>query len=231
MQPKQSLSIPVAIVVAGALIAVGLYMSGRGNATQPSTNTASNRPATASLDSIKPVSSTDHILGSPKAKVVIVEYSDTECPFCKNFQVTLRQIVSAYNGQVAWVYRHFPVHNKSVDEGEALECAAELGGNDIFWKYADKVFEQTNSNDSLDPAALPQIASSLGLDVAKFNACLSSNKYEKKILDDRQAVIDAGAQGTPYSVIFANGQKIPITQGALPFNSMKSIIDTVLKES
>lgn len=223
---KQNLSIPIAIIVAGALIAVGLWSSGR-TSTKPS-NTVATAPQT-SLDSIKPIQPTDHVLGDPKAKVVIVEYSDTECPFCKNFHSTLSQIVADYKGQVAWVYRHFPVHSKSVNEGEALECAAELGGNSAFWSYTSKVFEQTNSNDSLDPAALPQIAKDIGLDVTKFNTCLSSGKYEQKINQDRQDVISAGAQGTPYSVIFVSGQKIPITQGAIPYAGMKNIIDTAIK--
>lgn len=227
MESKQNLSIPVAIIIAGALIAFGLYISGRNN-VQPVKTAA---VPVANLDGIKGFLPTDHVFGNPKAKVTIVEYSDTECPYCKNFHSTLHQIVASYNGQVAWAFRHFPVHSKSIHEGSALECAAELGGNDVFWKFADKVFEITNSNDSLDQAVLPQIASSLGLDVAKFNACVDSGKYTAKITKDRQDVTDAGAQGTPYSVIFANGQKIPITQGAIPFAGMKNIIDTVLKGS
>jgi protein-disulfide isomerase len=227
MEQKQNLAIPVAIIIAGALIAGGLYMSGRSSAQAP---TAVKTQA-ASLASIKPIQPTDHVFGDPKAKVVIVEYSDTECPYCKNFHSTIHQLVSSYNGKVAWVFRHFPVHSKSVNEGSAAECAAELGGNDTFWKYIDAVFTQTNSNDSLDPAVLPKIAADVGLNVTAFNTCLKSGKYEAKITQDRQDVIDAGAQGTPYSVIFANGQKIPITQGAIPFAGMKSIIDTVLKGS
>jgi len=225
---KQSLSIPIAIIIAGALIAFGIYWTGRGQAAPKPVATTQSA---SDLSSIAPIQPTDHILGNPKAKVVIVEYSDTECPFCKQFQDTLHQVVESYNGQVAWVFRHFPVHTKSVNEGNAIECAAELGGNDTFWKYTDEVFSETNSNDSLDPAVLPQIAVKEGLDPTKFNACLSAAKYTDKINKDRSDVVAAGAEGTPFSVIFAAGQKIPITQGALPFADMKNIIDTVLKNS
>jgi protein-disulfide isomerase len=223
-EQKQSLSIPVAIIIAGALIAGGIYMSGeKGSAP------VANVPAQPSLDSIAPISANDHVLGNPKAPIVIVEYSDIECPFCKQFHDTLHKIVTDYGTQVAWVFRHFPVHKNSIKEGEAAECAAEIGGNDAFWKYTDRIFAKTPSNDGLDLGQLPIIAAEVGLDVVKFNACLSSGKYADKITQDRTDVINAGAQGTPYSVIFAGSERIPLTAGALPYNEMKSIIDAIIK--
>ena len=62
-----------------------------------------------SLIKMKPVSDGDHILGDKNASVKIVEFSDTECPFCKRFHTTMQQVVKDNNGQVAWVYRHFPL--------------------------------------------------------------------------------------------------------------------------
>ena len=82
----------------------------------------------------------DHIIGSPDAEVVIIEYSDFECPFCKAFQPTLKQIVSESNGNVAWIYRHWPIHQNSVQKLIAAECVAKLKGNDAFWKYGDLLF-------------------------------------------------------------------------------------------
>ena len=96
------------------------------------------------MEKIRGVQDDDHIIGDKNAKVVIVEYSDTECPFCKVFHETLHQVVSEYDGKdVAWVFRHWPIpqlHPKAPKEAEALECAAELGGNDMFWKYTHKLF-------------------------------------------------------------------------------------------
>lgn len=228
---KQSLSIPVAIIIAGLLVAGGIYWTGRNGQSAAAPSAIALGGQEASLDSIKPLQPTDHVQGDPKSKIVIIEYSDTECPFCKSFNATLHQLMIAYPGQIAWAFRHFPVHTKSVHEETALECAAELGGNDAFWQFTDRVFSMTNSNDSLDPAALPQIARALGLDPTAFATCLNSGKYDAKIEQDKQDVIAAGAQGTPYSVIFAGGQKIPISQGALPYSAMKNIIDTILKNS
>lgn len=228
-EQKQTLSIPVAIIIAGALIAGGIYWTGRGK-TAPAPVT---RQPQEQASVIKPISATDHVLGDPKAKIVIVEYSDIECPFCKQFHNTLHQLMNEYGtkGQLTWVFRHFPVHQNSIKEGVAIECAAEVGGNEGFWKYADAIFAKTTSNNGLDLAQLPVLASQVGLNVDKFNACLTSGKYEKKIDQDRSDVIAAGAEGTPYSVIFANGERIPLTQGALPYNDMKTIIETILKNS
>jgi len=100
------------------------------------------------------------------APVKIVEFSDTECPFCKRFHTTMQQVVKDSNGQVAWVYRHFPLdqlHSKARKEAEATECAAELGGNEKFWAYLNRLMEVTPANDGLDLAELPVIAAYVGL--------------------------------------------------------------------
>src|SRR5258708_28444693 len=98
------LGIPIAIVAAGAIIAGAIIFTQHqaAPATQAATTAAANI-------SIAPISATDHILGNPKAKLVIVEYSDPECPFCKVFHATMHQIMDQYgaNGSVAWLYRHF----------------------------------------------------------------------------------------------------------------------------
>lgn len=101
---------------------------------------------------IRPVSPEDHVVGDLNtAKLVIVEYSDMECPFCQRFHEIMKRVVADSNGDVAWVYRHFPLpqlHPKATQAAEASECAWEQGGNEAFWKYADKVFEaglQTNT--------------------------------------------------------------------------------------
>ncbi|OGD66802.1 hypothetical protein A2442_01615 [Candidatus Campbellbacteria bacterium RIFOXYC2_FULL_35_25] len=117
---------------------------------------------------VDPVTADDHILGSPDADVIMVEYSDLECPFCKNFHLTTKQIMAEYgeNGQVALVFRHFPLdqlHSKARTEAAATECAAEIGGNDVFWAYLDKVFEITPSNNGLELSKLHDIAVEMDL--------------------------------------------------------------------
>ena len=91
---------------------------------------------------VPPVDATDHVQGDPsKAAVTIVEYSDYECPYCARFHPTLEQIVSESSGSVAWVYRHWPIHQNSMAKLVAAECVAQLKGNDAFWKYTDLLFK------------------------------------------------------------------------------------------
>lgn len=222
------LTTPLSIVIAGALIAVSIYMGAReiGSATP-------KVPVAAAVvkvnEKIRPLSSQDHVLGNPAAKVAIIEYSDTECPYCKKFHATLHQVMEAYkkSGTVAWAYRHLPLdmHSKAKKEAEATECAAEQGGNAKFWPYIDALYEITPSNNRLDPAELPKIAEKVGLDRAKFETCLSSGKYGAKVDAQAKEAEALGATGTPYTIIMSGDKAIPL-KGAVSFER----IDAAIKE-
>lgn len=95
------------------------------------------RPYTGNIELSEP---TDHIMGNKDAKVTIIEYSDFECPFCKQFHPTLERIVKENNGNVAWIYRHYPLHQHSFEKLLAANCVAEIKGDDAFWKYSDLLF-------------------------------------------------------------------------------------------
>lgn len=227
-QSTNKFLIPLAIIVAGGLVAAAIYFG-----TTPS-RPLITPPAGTSTDKIDipPVTAKDHIIGSRSAELVIVEYSDTECPFCKSFHNTMKEIVNSYGGKVAWVYRHFPIvqlHTKAPKEAEATECANEFGGNQVFWNYIDKLFETTNSNNSLDLSQLPVIAKAVGLDETAFNTCLSSGKYTGFIQKSVEEAIKAGALGTPYSVIVAKDGRMVVINGAEPLISVKIKIDDLLK--
>lgn len=191
--------------------------------------------APASLEQLKPVTKDDHIRGSFDAPVKIVEYSDPECPFCKRFHTVMQQIMAEYgqSGKVAWIYRHYPIpqlHSKAANEAAAIECANELGGNDKFWAYADRLYEVTPSNNGLAPEALNTIAQYVGLDVEKFSVCLASGKYAQHIESDSQNGVATGGNGTPWSIVVAkNGKKYEIS-GAQAYDSVKQIIELALQE-
>ncbi len=231
-----SLGIPVAIVIAGAFIAVALYF-GSGASGNVATNAPQPQAAideSATLDEMRTVSADDHVRGDPNAPVKIVEYSDFECPFCKRFHSTMQQIVKEYDGKVAWVYRQFPLdqlHTKARKEAIASECAAEIGGNDAFWKFADRFFELTPSNDQTDiGAVLPQIAKEIGLDVGAFNTCLASGKFDARIEKDVQNAAASGGQGTPWSIVIASsGKRYPLS-GAQPIENVRALVETALND-
>jgi len=229
---RGNFAIPIAIVAAGVLIAAALYFalgSGGSTPTNPGGETGG-----APTVPIAGVQADDHIKGNPDAKVVIVEYSDTECPFCKNHHETLNRIVSEYDpSEVAWVYRNFPLaqlHQKATREAEALECAAELGGNDGFWAYTDRLYEITPSNDGLDLAELPKIAEHVGLDLAAFNTCLDSGAMAERVEADLNEAVAAGGRGTPHNIIISGGDQFPL-EGGQPYEVMKQVIDQLLSEA
>ncbi len=89
---------------------------------------------------IRPPSASDHIIGSPTAPIVMVEYSDFQCPYCQMIHPSLQKLVSESNGNIAWVYRNFPlyqIHPQAEPAANAAECIAEQLGNEGFWKYAN----------------------------------------------------------------------------------------------
>lgn len=86
----------------------------------------------------------DHMKGSAGAQVKIIEYSDLECPYCQRFHSTLKDIVNNSNGNVSWVYRHWPIHQGSLEKLVAAECVAKIKGNDAFWQYVELIFGLMN---------------------------------------------------------------------------------------
>ena len=222
--------IPVSIMIAVLLIGGGIYLKDR----NVSSTQASVKEAVAQSKNVRAIDSNDHILGNPKARIILIEYSDTECPFCKQFHSTLKQVMQNYgtNGNVAWVYRHFPIedlHSKAPYEAEALECSNELGGNSKFWEYTNRIYEITPSNNGLEESALSQIAKQVGLVSADFNTCLNSGKYKSKVETDVADAKNAGGEGTPYSVIVdtKTGDTYPMP-GAQDLDTIKSVIDLIL---
>jgi len=251
-QTKKDLIIPIAIVVAGALIGAAIYFSG---ATTPRTSVSKND--NNQVKTIRPITSADHIFGNPNAKITVLEYGDTECPPCKFFHDQMHLVMDNYgkSGDVVWVFRHSPIdglHPKARKEAEATECAAEQGGNDMFWSYINKIYEITPSNNNLATSSLPEIAQGLKLDMTKFNECLSSGKFADKIEADYQdALIATNYQpATPHVRVILKGGitadiKIKLAQtfgnnidytgtdavdiaGAMKYDGMKLLIDTLL---
>jgi len=231
------LGVPIAIVLAGGLIAVAIYFGG---GAQPAAPVGGEvplgeipdipEPAAPVVGDIRPVTDADHIRGAANAKLTIIEYSDLECPFCARFHPTVAQLVDEYPNDVRWVYRHFPLeqlHDQAKPEAVATECAGEQGK---FWELTDLIYETTPSNDGLDLETLPQMATTAGVaNIPQFSNCLTSGKYDERIEEDLLDAQTAGGNGTPYSVIIdADGNKTAVS-GAQPYATVKATVDSLLK--
>ena len=158
--------------------------------------------------------------GNPKAPVVIVEFSDFQCPYCRSVQPTLKNLLAKYEGRVSLSYRDLPlrdIHPQAQMAAEASRCAGEQGK---FWEYHDLLFENPNK---LNREGLVEQARSLKLDEKQFDSCLSSDKYKTQIEEDRQAGLRAGVNGTPG--FFINGNMV---SGNQPQDSFERVIEAEL---
>lgn len=232
---------PLAVVIAGGLIAGAVLLNGGTAeiAKQKNINPTPQNPEqqVGSTDAVAKITEKDHIKGNPDALVKIVEYSDFECPFCKQFHNTMNEVMDKYgaSGDVAWVFRQFPLEQLHPVKAQAVavasECANEQGGNDTFWKFTDRYFELTLTNNRTDiDTVIPQIAKEIGLDTTVFNTCRQSGKYDEHIQGDIANAVATGGRGTPWSVVIApNGKTFPIN-GAQPRAAVEQIIELAKKE-
>jgi protein-disulfide isomerase len=193
--------------------------------------------AAAAAKNVRRVSADrDHIYGNPDASVSLIEYSDFECPFCKRFHPTAKKIVETYDGQVNWVYRHFPLafHNPGAQkQAEASECAAALGGNDAFWQYTDLIYKRTRSNGKGFPIKnLVPLAKEIGLEETGFRECLDEGRFAERVTEDLEEGARIGITGTPGNILLHNtsGEVIP-RPGAAPYDTLKQLIDQLLESA
>lgn len=223
---KNNLGISVAIVIAGALIALALFLSGNvatgGNATSGHSNDSASVGAQFRLPN-----ETDHVRGNPDAHVAIIEFSDFECPFCARLHPTLERIVEE-SPDVKWIYRHFPlssIHSRALGASVASECIAKLGGNDAFWDFADTAF---GSQNALGDALYRSVVERAGIDEAAYRSCLSDHAISSLVSEDGDEAIQAGGRGTPFAVVVtASGRLVPFS-GALPYEQVRGLIDQAL---
>lgn len=210
--------------------------AGGGNGLTENPAAVPAAPSTlGSAENLQKLQKDDHVRGNRDARIVLFEYSDLECPFCKQFHPVAKQAVDEYKGQVAWVFRHFPLdnlHSKARSEAEAAECANSLGKDDVFWKFVDKIYEITPANNGLDPQELPKIAAGNGINQAAFNNCLASRKFKQIVEDDYQSGLKAGISGTPGNILLdTKTGKTSVIPGAVPYDQLKSAIDALLAQN
>ncbi len=218
---KSQWTIPLAIAFGGIVIAGALYMS-----------LPEKRPGGTNISLTNPLSTRDHILGNPTAPITIITYSDFDCAHCKAFHETMNQVIAeaGTKGKVAWVFRHFPlteINPHAFSHARASECAFTVGGNDLFWQFADALFKAQ--------PVLPQnygtIASSVWVRGDAFAKCVATANptLDAEIIADRENALAIGAIGTPYSVILVNGTPVDVMEGGYSYSAVEAKIREVSK--
>jgi len=234
------------ILVISAILAISFFFLGKlssqykivktdsqiqgdvGQNTQPPSDQKPPAAPTVDYENLELVNKNDFIRGNKNAKITLIEYSDIECPFSKRHHETMLKVIENYGDKIAWVYRHYPLpfHKYAQKEAEAVECAGDLGGTEKFWEYLDKLYEETTSNDGLDPERLAPMAAEIGLDQNQIQDCLDSEKVAEKVAGDLASGKKAGVRGTPGTILVTKDKKVELIGGAMPYEQ----IETTLKK-
>ncbi|HLD28193.1 MAG TPA: thioredoxin domain-containing protein [Patescibacteria group bacterium] len=158
--------------------------------------------------------------GNPDAKLVIVEFSDFQCPVCQQEFPIIRKIVNEYQAELLYIYRNYPIIDEySIVVAQAGLCAQN---QNMFWPMHDRLFSVSvgGFNDSI----LYSTAEKSGLDMDQYDECMATKKYQGLIVEDFQDGNALGVEGTP--TFFINGNKL---SGAVNYDQWKEIIDRSLE--
>lgn len=235
--------VPMLIVVTvGLAFLVGMLWQKVSNLEGGKTNTVagtgndaaapSNPSGKLTEDQVKKlpaVSDSDYVRGNKDADVVMIEYSDLECPFCEKFHPTGQQAMDEYGDKIAWVYRHFPLetlHPRALPSALASECVGKEAGSEGFWKFIDMVF--SDQEKYLTDSGLREAALASGANGSSFDSCYSSKEFESKIRDTITSATTAGVTGTPATFVVNKKGDVWLVPGAVPYATLKATIDEAL---
>lgn len=172
---------------------------------------------------MSPVTVDDPSRGPVDAPVVIVEFSDYQCPYCQMWhEQVLPLIMEEYSEQVRFIYRDFPLsgHPEAQPAAEAANCA---GDQEAYWEFQDAIFSGLYG---YGETAYNQYAQDLGLEMDTFTACIDNRDYEAEVLEDYSDAISLGVQSTP--TFFINGTQLV---GAQPYETFQNMIESALSKA
>lgn len=224
MSSYRSLVLPIVASVATLVVLVGFFVAGfvvRGWWDEQRAPAVADAPAPGErvVEGVSP--DDDPYWGPADAAVVVVEFADYQCPFCRQHsQQTLDRLREEFQDRVRYVFRDFPIeslHPQAFVAAEASQCAHAQGR---FWAYHDRLFDHP---DELGAQGLVAHAEALGLDVNDFEACLSEGTYRDEVQADLDAGLEYGVAGTP--AFFINGRAV---EGAASFDVFREIIEEEL---
>lgn len=158
--------------------------------------------------------------GSETAPITLVEFSDYQCPFCKQWHQQVWPLIQAqYGDKVRFVYRNFPLSSIHPDSIPAAEAAACAGDQQKYYQFSDLLF----NGDTLGNDTYMAYAQQLGLNMDTFKKCVDERSHQKQVEDDVNFASELGVRSTP--TFFINGLAIV---GAQPFDVFKQVIDLEL---
>jgi len=229
----------IAGVAVAAIVGLAIFLPRSSSTKTTKTTTAAADTNTAAaaptFKDVAPIGKDEYIRGDKNAKLTLISYSDLECPYCKTFHPTLKQLLTDYDGKVNVIFRNYPLsfHANAPKEAEAALCVGKLNGAEKYWEYIDKIFDRTTANGAgFALTALAPLAKEIGVNESKFQTCLDSGEMAKKITDDTADGNAGGVTGTPSTLIVdpKTGKTLGGIPGAYPLDQAKSFIDKALTE-
>ena len=170
-----------------------------------------------------PVSETDHALGAPDAPLTLVEYGDYDCPDCAAAFPIVKRLQNTLGERLRFVFRNFPQNNVHAHASVAAQAADAAASQGKFWPMHDLLYahQATLADHPMDEFALK-----LGLEIYKFNADLSSERFAKRVGADFEGGVQSGVHGTP--TFFVNGRRY---DGPIEFNLLLRAIEAAMPKS
>ena len=162
----------------------------------------------ASGDHVLRVMAGEHAKGAADAALVLEEFGDFECPYCKQAFPILGKLLAGNEASIRLVYRHFPASQAHPHAEMAAEAAEAAGAQGRFWEFHDLVFGRAGA---LDAQVLAGFAQRVGLDLARFNCDLETHVHRARVLQDLEAGRARGVRGTPG--FFLNGKFVDTSYG------------------
>jgi protein-disulfide isomerase len=231
MYHKIRLTTPVAIILAALLISVShiayamIVSKSTGNTQQ------------LQIFKGRPIDKTDLATGKANSEVVVVEYSDTECPFCAQLHPTMKKLQEEYGSKVSFVYRYFPltqIHPDAFDEAKAVYCVGKIAGAEKRMDYIDEMFTYKigKQNMVLPKGGRESLAKNIGIDIKAFTECFQGPESADAVNAGTQDGIAAGVEGTPATFVLLKKKDayevVSLVGGARPYEYFKAVIEEAL---
>jgi len=232
---ESRLKVALAITASIMLVLVLLWGVSEHRALENRLDLKSEIEANESVRALK-LDASDFIVGDPAARVVVVEYADLECPYCKQFNEEWAPLKDRLTEKgVAFVFRHFPLdylHKQAVEEAIALECIGMLKGSQGFFPYRDMIYANTEGEDTLDLALLPIFAEKIGISAEDFGACRAGDEAAKGVSADIVGGALLGIYSTPSFVLYKDGvfQYVITTGSSIGWRNLEVAIESLLAE-
>ena len=228
MNKNNSLTFALVIISSGLVIAIGVLIYRTNLLDKIFIN---EEPVVEEAPQIAPITEDDHILGNPKADVVIIEYADFECPACKEFHNTMRLMMDQFgqDSRIAWVFRQSPLQGEGTNSMRLAllsECISNKYNESKFWQFTNKMYD--NAPNSLDKEQTDLILEDINLDPEVINSCVDNLDTADDVnsdLKDREVILMVeNSFGTPFNVIKTKNE-ISTFSGAIPYVMLRDIVE------